>query len=117
MAAAASQLAWDAPASNRIRRETRQSRMRKQSRSGCGDCARSLFAVLRVSFAHKSRRLESASNCEWQMLQCAHFLRAIDHVSGDRAERDLAQDEPAPFDSLVEYWIDHGQRRPQQACP
>src|ERR1700687_1878197 len=60
---------------------------------------------------------DAAPNCERHMLKRVDTLAQVNDETCDCAECDLAQDEPPPFDSRVEDWIYHAQRRPQETGP
>jgi hypothetical protein len=60
---------------------------------------------------------DAAANREWHMLECVNAFAQVNDKTCNRAECDLTQDEPSPFDSRVEDRIYHAQRRPQQAGP
>ena len=63
---------------------------------------RAFNLVLVLALLAEAGRLDAGANGERQMLQRMDALCLVDYETRDRAERDLAQDEPSPLDARVE---------------
>ena len=63
---------------------------------------RALNLMLVLALFDEARRLDAGANGEREMLQGMYALCLVDYETRDRAERNLAQNEPSPFDARVE---------------